>query len=395
MARIATRAVVTLAGLGLVAGSLAAQQKVSLGKPTAESAESFTRIGAIRELPSGKVLVADPQDKIVQLVDLAAGTMSKVGREGSGPGEYALPITLVGLPDGTTLVHDMLNRRFLVIGADGKPGGFVEQPRPASPGPGGGMMIGGMSMVRGYDNQGRLYYAGSPFTSDGAPADSIPLLRWDRVKPTMDTLGFIRVPAGSASRSGGGGNVQMRVGVSKRWMPTEAWAVAGDGSVARVMPEPYRVVWMAGRGRTTSGPVVPYTPMQVTQADKDEFLVERSKNPGLTISMRVGPGGAQVSTGGPAARDLPPPEFHDTKPPFDGAANGVVQATPEGEVWVLRLRRAGDKIPSYDVFDKTGTLVKQVSLNPGSRVVGFGKGTVYVVRTDEDDLQYLQRYARP
>lgn len=69
--------------------------------------------------------------------------------------------------------------------------------------------------------------------------------------------------------------------------------------------------------------------------------------------------------------------------------------TPGGEVWVLRTRPAGDKIPTYDVFDKTGTLVKKVSLNPSSRVIGFGKGTVYVVRTDDDDLQYLQRYARP
>ena len=62
---------------------------------------------------------------------------------------------------------------------------------------------------------------------------------------------------------------------------------------------------------------------------------------------------------------------------------------------MLRTRPAGDKIPTYDVFDRTGTLVKKVSLNPSSRVIGFGKGVVYVVRTDEDDLQYLQRYARP
>jgi hypothetical protein len=47
------------------------------------------------------------------------------------------------------------------------------------------------------------------------------------------------------------------------------------------------------------------------------------------------------------------------------------------------------------VFDRTGALVKQVVLNPNSRVVGFGKGTVYVARTDEDDLQYLQRYKQP
>ena len=47
------------------------------------------------------------------------------------------------------------------------------------------------------------------------------------------------------------------------------------------------------------------------------------------------------------------------------------------------------------VFDRTGALVKKITLSPNSRVVGFGNGMLYVVRTDEDDLQYLQRYKRP
>jgi hypothetical protein len=72
-----------------------------------------------------------------------------------------------------------------------------------------------------------------------------------------------------------------------------------------------------------------------------------------------------------------------------------VQVTPEGEVWVLRTRPAGDKVPTYDVFDRNGALVKKVVLNPRSRVVGFGRGAVYVTRSDEDDLLYLERYRRP
>jgi hypothetical protein len=54
----------------------------------------------------------------------------------------------------------------------------------------------------------------------------------------------------------------------------------------------------------------------------------------------------------------------------------------------------GDATPKYDRFDAAGRLVGQVTLRPRSRVVGFGAGTVYVVRTDEDDLQYLERYRR-
>lgn len=389
--------IATLFGtLAVIAAPVAAQQKVALGKPLAETAESFTNISSIRELASGKVLVSDQRDKIVQLVDLASGTMTKVGREGSGPGEYAFAGTLIGLPDGTTLLHDLLNRRFLTISPDGKPGDFVEMPRPATsaaPAGGGPVILGGITNVRGYDARGRIYFPGSPFSATGGTADSVPLLRWDRVKPTFDTVGFLKQPSGSASRTQSGGNVTVRIGNNKRFTPTETWGVAGDGSVVRVFPEPYRVAWLTGKGPAALGPVVPYTPMKVTEADKKEILDNLRRSPGTTI-MLGGPGGGGRTTGAPPANfQPPPPEFAETKPPYDG--QGAVQVTPEGEVWILRTRPAGDKVPTYDVFDRSGALVRKVSLNPSSRVVGFGKGVVYVARTDEDDLQYLQRFAKP
>ena len=383
--------------LVVLTAPLAAQQKVALGKPLAQTEESFTQISSVRELPTGKVLVSDSRDKIVQLVDLTTGTMTKVGREGSGPGEYAFAGSLIGLPDGSTLLHDLLNRRFLTISADGKPGGFLELPRPpatttSGDGPARGPMImGSITNVRGYDARGRIYFSGSPFSATGGTADSVPLLRWDRVKPTFDTVGFVKQPAGFASRTQSGGNVQVRMGVTKRFTPAETWGVAGDGSIVRVFPEPYRVGWLTGKGQTALGPVVPYTPMKVTEADKKEVMDNLRRSPGTTILIG-GPGGSARTSNVPPP-GMQEPEFADTKPPYDG--QGAVQVAPEGEVWILRTRPAGDKVPTYDVFDRSGTLVKKVSLNPNSRVVGFGKGAVYVARTDEDDLQYLQRFARP
>ena len=77
-----------------------AQQKLALTKPDAAYAEPFTSIRGVRELANGKVLVSDVQDKVVQLVDLAAGTAIKIGREGQGPEEYMLPMGLFAMPDG-------------------------------------------------------------------------------------------------------------------------------------------------------------------------------------------------------------------------------------------------------------------------------------------------------
>lgn len=393
-----TRILGVLAVLGYGALAAEAQQKTVLDKPNAEYAESFTSITAIRELLNGKVLVADRQDKIVQLVDLVMGTAAKVGREGSGPGEYALPMTLVALPDGSTLIQDPLNRRFLTVTAEGKLGGFVDMPRPPTTGNGNGpvMMIGGFD-VRGVDAKGRIYFQAAPFGPGGSTLDSVAILRWDRIKADLDTIGFVKLPAGSATASSSGGGMRVMIGGQKRFTPTEAWGVAGDGRVARVLPEPYRVVWISGPSQMTAGPIVPYTPMKVTEADKQEVIEAQKRARPMTITMGGPGGGGGRPAGANTNFQAPAPEFADTKPPFVAGpgGGGSVSVTPEGEVWVLRTRPAGDKIPSYDVFDRTGTLLKRVSLNPNSRVVGFGKGTVYVVRTDEDDLQYLQRYAKP
>jgi hypothetical protein len=184
----------------------------------------------------------------------------------------------------------------------------------------------------------------------------------------------------------------VQIGGGKVWTPAEAWDVAGDGRVARLTPSPYRVIWLDA-GKATPGPVQPYTPIKVTEADKALYKVNLAKAPRIQMTFG-GPGGGTRSSSTPQSG--PPqaePEFSETMPPFTG--RGAVLATPEGEAWVLRTRPASDKVPTYDVFDRTGALVKKVMLNPSSRVVGFGKGTVYVARIDDDDLQYLQRYKKP
>ncbi len=80
-------------------------------------------------------------------------------------------------------------------------------------------------------------------------------------------------------------------------------------------------------------------------------------------------------------------------PPFSG--QGAVLISPDGEIWVLRTRPASDKVPTYDIFNSAGQLTGKATLKPNSAVVGFGAGVVYVARQDpEDDLRYLEKYAR-
>ncbi|MGH7694063.1 MAG: hypothetical protein ACRENH_03740 [Gemmatimonadaceae bacterium] len=200
---------------------LGAQQVQSrqLGKAETEFADPFTQIAGVRELKNGRVLVIDTRDKVVQLVDLKTGSATKVGREGQGPGEYSLPMAVVALPGDTSAVYDPLNQRYLVIGPDGKPGGFFsarpendDDSRDAAARPGGMMRGFSMAPPRGTDHGGNIYVAGAPmkFGPDGpVPLDSAPLQRFDRVKKSLQTVGYIKVPKGNTQVSGRAGQMNV------------------------------------------------------------------------------------------------------------------------------------------------------------------------------------------
>jgi hypothetical protein len=50
-----------------------AQQLRSLGRPTAEFQEPFTRVATLRELSDGRVIVGDEHDATLQVIDFRAG----------------------------------------------------------------------------------------------------------------------------------------------------------------------------------------------------------------------------------------------------------------------------------------------------------------------------------
>lgn len=226
--------------------ALLTAQKLALTKPDAEYPEPFTEVRGLRELPGGRVLVSDWRDKVVMLVDFRSGSATKIGREGQGPEEYAMPTWLWAQPDGGALLQDLGNRRFLPIGPDGKVGKAVSPPQPPAPNgegrPGGGMMmIGALIDARGVDAQGRLYFQGMPMPAgEGTGADSVPLMRWDRANE-VDTVGWLPIAPDmrpQVTRGNNGTTMSIRIGGGFAWPKQVGWAVAPDGGIALVEPEP-------------------------------------------------------------------------------------------------------------------------------------------------------------
>jgi len=396
------RSLALLSAAALVgAAPLLAQAPLkTLTKPDAEYAEPFTMISAIRELGDGRVIVSDIREKSVQLVDLKSGKTQKIGREGSGPGEYAMPARLLAFPGDTSVVYDPLNRRFLTIGPDGKPGAFVSY-ESDEPGPGGRAVVRMSLGARYTDARGRLYSQAPNYSigPDGTPAsaDSAPIVRFDRSTKQTDTLAWIAVPAARIQSSQGGTNVSVRVGGSNPFAAADDWAVTPDGRVAVLRSKDYHVDWYSPNGQRTSGPAIAYEKIKVTDEDKKQWRERQASGAGATgivVTREIGPGGTTQSAGvaPPNMRAPEPTDWPEVKPAFTAQA---ATPAPNGQLWVLRTRRANDKVPTYDVFDASGRVVNRVAVPPSTRVVGFGNGTVYLARSDEDDLQYLQRYRIP
>jgi len=359
-----------------------------LGAPEVVYSEPFTAVTSVRELRDGRVLVADARDKVLHLVDFRTGTATRVGREGAGPGEYGIPQSLVALPADTTLLYDPMNGRLLLILPDGTPGPVlrVTEPNPATQGP-----------PRAADLRGHFYYELPRPAEPGGRyhASKADILRIDRANSRTDTLATLQLPERftTAVRVLPGGMV--RRFTNKPLAPQDVAAFAADGRVAVARARDYRVEWLATDGEKVVGPATPYQRVRITGAEREAFLRSQTRPGSIIVTGRPGAG---AGPGAPRAAPIPPGrgafeeqpvEWPEYMPPFLAGAAAIAF---DGRLWVLKTRVHEDPIPVYDVFDGAGRLVERVALPAGTRLAGFGRGVVYLARTDADDLLWLGRY---
>ncbi len=372
----------SMAAVGV--GSLQAQTEEHLTKPEATYPEGFALVQTVRELPDGRVMVADPLGQILIIADLKAGTADTLGGVGQGPGEYRQPDAVYALPGGATLLVDLGNARLTTIQPDGGFGETLSITK-GEPGPGGGLV---MIIPRGTDSDGRLYFRPFGGMRRGLP-DSTAIARYDRASGSIDTISKVKLPDMKQSTSGGAGNQNVMI----RPVPLsaeDAWAVGWDGRVAIARAGDYHLEWVHPDGEIVKGSPVGYEPVEIKTADKEEWA-EGLAN-GLSVSMMIENGQRRVSfgRGGGGTPDLDSFEWPEAKPAF--VSNGVF-VTPEGDAWVQRSVSAGEPV-RFDVFGSDAEVKGIVTIPAGSEVVGFGAGTVYVVSTDDLGLQWLHRYKR-
>jgi hypothetical protein len=331
--------------------------------------------------------VVDRRERVVSLVDFHGGTRAQVGRSGDGPREYRMPWSvLVGHGD-TVAVFDRANRRFLVIGDDGMPGeSFTMESSgsatatPMSPeGP------------RAFDAAGAAFWAGTMFqTGPGSTpnmlADSFPVVKKVPGSGKAEAVGWLRRP--NATAPGDFSNRNASIAMRYPLADMDDFVVLRDGVIVVLRAPEYRAEWWKN-GRLEHAIDVPFVPVRTTEWHKADW--RKSRASALRVVTPVSQGRLGTPSFAPAARALPEPlGWPAFVPPFEAGAS---LAASDGSVWVGRTARDANDTSTYDVIDRQTAVRMRVVLPKSSRVVGFGRGVVFVARADDDDLLYLERFA--
>ena len=384
-----------LAGL-LIAPAVFAQSLAprDLPRATKEIDDPLTLITMALEFRAGQLLAVDGGENTLVLADFGTGARRAVGRSGSGPGEYRGIAALMKLRGDTIWVYDVA-QRIVVFNPDLNPGttfpfvSFDAASQTAVTAPivadaKGTIYASGMRIDAGRGG-GRAAIGAMKFP------DTVAVLRFDlRANSKKDTLGIVKYPTGN-SKMEVLSQTQFKYTFGVPGLtPSDAWAVFPDGRVAFVYGDGYRVQFVAPNG--TKGPMtpVPYDRIPMSEADRkaevdnvnkqmaaQEPAIRRQMPPTIQMAFEV----------------VPPASWPTHYPPISPLQ---AIAAPNGDLWVKRATPAQVDREMWDVIDRNGRLVGRWRLPAKTTVVAVGvNNALYTVRTDEDDLRYLQQVSLP
>jgi hypothetical protein len=344
----------------------------------------FSVIRAVMALPDGRLVVSDPQENRILLIDFDSGTSRELGRLGDGPGEFRRPGGLHRGPGGSVLVYDQQLQRLLPVLASGVLGEVVTLPVGGVPG------SGNLRGPDGYqfDSLGNSYTA----RRDGDFTARRSLLRRHRLGVAPDTIATLLRPITEEAKGQRRGSAFQEVLFS----PRDVWGVAPDGWVAVVRGEPYRAEWMPPNGPAIVGPVIAHEPIEIPHEERELIASGAAGDRGLT-TVTVGmyaPGGASGSgSDAPIPMRVEELRFAKVKPAVNlrGAFRPMVDEA--GRLWVERSRPFQASRTVFDLFDRSGRLVQRVAVPEGSRLLWADGRCVYAARLDGEGFEHLQRFA--
>lgn len=354
------------------------ERTFALGAPDWLLAEPLTRVAGIGRLADGRVLITDARDRTMLLAAADGRSLRPFASQGEGPGEYRMPLAILRARGDTLLVYDAGNQRYLRVAPDGARG--VDLPIPAV-----FVSRGGLSVPRGIDTSGAIYWQGDVIGLDGGMPKRLEtqnVRRWRPPAERLDTVAEVRDHAAAMH--------------AMRFHPfaeRDAFVVARDGRVGVLDAREYRLRWYRDGREVVAGPAIEHTRVPVTAREREAFRRERAAQP--SGMARLGAAGSEEPRADAVRRTaqaFPDALFPPTKPPFE--ESGAL-LSPAEDVWVIRSGAVGSPRARIDVLAPDGSRRGHLLLPPGRRLLAIEAEGIYLARIDEDGLEWLERYPWP
>ena len=340
-----------------------------LAPPSGRLDHEFTRVESVRELKDGRVIVSDPNDRGLVVIDFRNGSVVDVSHKGRGPGEYARAGTVYGLAADSSVMSDNANRRWLLLHGDR----VVATIPPDDP-----AVLAAAGIVSGADTFGHVLTQRRPPPKPGPSIigkdDSTTLVLVSRARGTVDTLTAVRrQPGRLEARYSADGRLSSTTMRINPFVAGEKFILFRDGWLAVARVEPYRVDWRAPDGKWTRGAPLPIPSINMNDREKRAAMARMAKENNLPVTS--------------------PDAFSDwpaTLSPF--RPSGSLLEASDGRLLVPHQSSADHEETIYDVVNRRGQLDGQLTLPPNERIAGFGAASVYVVVVDDDGIERLRRH---
>ena len=362
----------------LTAAQLSAQslKAITLAPATGKLDAEFDVMTSVRELRDGSALVTDGGAQQLYVADFAANSATPLGRKGHGPGEWELLTFLYPIGRDSTVMHDIMSRRWLII-TGAKISATIPSDHPAVREAG--------SAIYGGDEQGHVLLKKSAPPRNGdtefTRKDSNAIALMSRTSGRTDTIARVRVAPHISSMSvDNEGRIHRSIDKSTEANAQEESALlAPDGWLAVVRLEPLRVDWRSPTGQWTKGAALPLQP-EVVNARERKLLEQRyEENQKLVkakLRLPMGP--------------LLIPDKYNVMEPYQG-----LFIASDGRLVMRRKSTGANPMHRYLVINRRGSIDGQFTLGEMEDIIGFGAKFMYVGAKNDDDIQTLRRHPWP
>ncbi len=333
---------------------------------------SLSKVGGVAVYGDTLVLVLQTFENAVRLFDWSGNPVGRIGRGGSGPGEFRRPAGISVIGD-TVLVRDNGSNSLAFLSVEGEEMGRVSFPSIVV-GEGTGVIRGPSGLFPDGTYLGTVTAFQPSAFQPGSTVD-LPMLRIAETGETIDTLSIISMAVGSVIQAPEIGLPYIILPV--RDIPLTA-AAPQLGMVVVADPFPsghpgsFRVTTVYFTGDTLFSRLYPFTPLRI-EGELKESLVQKAL-PEERQSARV------------RALILKGLEAYPYLTPVSSLAVDV-----DGRIWVGR-EEAPSKPVGWDVFDPSGEGLFRVTLPPDSRFAWASANILFTVEQDSLDVPYVVRY---